>query len=278
MGKSRILGNQVEPTEDQLEIMDEMIRKLQKASMAEIPLAMQKAFRVISSPKFFLRIAELADTASDETERQELTTLATTLTKALESVVASGKLELDQRSLDLRAILQAAAEPGTGEFFVPLTPSQIQDMRIVMEELEPRRLDEAFLTTVDSWMNKSVKDGMDGMFLILQKVLQLYSGIQLFRARQAQKQQQNATNTPTPSSILFDKLLSIDADEWKKELQRPDRRAILTHLISDIHKTMETIVLELQTGSMAQRVQAEYVRGLVATIEAIRSDNSKHEE
>jgi len=40
-------------------------------------------------------------------------------------------------------------------------------------------------------------------------------------------------------------------------------------LVSEVQKTMEGVVLGLENGSMAQRVQAEFLRELVTRIEAI---------
>ena len=40
-------------------------------------------------------------------------------------------------------------------------------------------------------------------------------------------------------------------------------------LVKEVQKTMESVILGLENGSMAQRVQAEYLRELVTRIEAI---------
>jgi hypothetical protein len=140
--------------------MDEMITKLANAKPYELPNAVRRAFRVISSPQFFLRIAQRTDTATDDTEKEKLSALASNLVSTLEAVVETTEETLDERAKEVEQVLKAAAEPDSGEFLVPLLPAQVQAMRKVVESLEPSSLDEGFLSTVDAFMMKSHQDGM----------------------------------------------------------------------------------------------------------------------
>ena len=63
--RSGLEGNQRQPTANELSIMDEMITKLAEAKPYELPNAVRRAFRVCSSPRFFMRIAERARTTAD---------------------------------------------------------------------------------------------------------------------------------------------------------------------------------------------------------------------
>lgn len=263
---SRIEGNQLQPTEADLEIMDEMITKLSNAKPYELPNAVRRAFRVISSPRFFIRIAERTDMAEDSVEKEKLSSFAANLVSTLEVVVETTEETLDERAKEVEAVLKAAAEPETGEFLVPLLPSQVEEMWKKMEGLEPSSLDEGFLSTVDAWMNKSHQDGMDGMVGILQKVLQMYSGIQVSRARA----NLDGNSESTPASELFEKLLKVDTDLWDVEIRNGTKEIKCSVLIKEIQKTMEGVVLGLENGSMAQRVQAEYLSELVTRAEAIQ--------
>ncbi|KAG7367590.1 hypothetical protein IV203_030261 [Nitzschia inconspicua] len=269
--RSRIEGNQREPTEQELQIMDEMIDKLSVAKPFELPNAVRRAFRVISSPRFFLRIADRTDKAKDEMERKKLETLASNLVATLEAVVETTEEKLDERAKEVEQVLKAAAEPETGEFLVPLLPEQVKAMRKVVENLEPSSLDEGFLSTVDAFMMKSHQDGMDGMVEILQKCLQQYSGVSILRARKLVAKE---TSNDNKAAQLFDKLLEMDAGSWDVEIKNSiqnDNDLTPQSLIGEIQKTMETVVLGLENGSMAQRVQAEYLRELVSRVEALET-------
>lgn len=270
--RSRLQGNQVNPTARDLEVMDEMIMKLANAKPYELPNAVRRAFRVISSPKFFMRIAELTDATKDETEKEKLGALASNLVATLEVVVETTEEQLDERAKEVEDVVKAAAEPESGEFLVPLLPAQVQAMRQKVESLEPSSLDEGFLSTVDAWMNKSHEDGMDGMVGILQKVLQMYSGVQILRARE--RLAGPSTTEKTPAAQLFEKLLTVDADQWDVEIRNGTKDVKPAALIGEIQRTMETVVLGLENGSMAQRVQAEFLRELVSRAESARPSES----
>ena len=265
--RSRLEGNQLDPTEQDIKVMDEMITKLAVAKPYELPNAVRRAFRVISSPQFFMRVATLADQAEDPEEKEKLGALASNLVATLEAVVETTEETLDERAQEVEKVVKAAAEPESGEFLVPLLPAQVAAMRKTLAELEPSSLDEGFLSTVDAFMNKCHQDGMDGMVGILQKVLQMYSGLQIIRARE-----QSESESSTPASELFQKLLEIDTELWDAEIRNGTREDVkVSALISEIQRTMETVVLGLENGSMAQRVQAEYLRELVTRAEAIQS-------
>lgn len=253
--------------------MDEMVMKLADAKPYDLPNAVRRAFRVVSSPRFFMRIAELTDKATDPVEKDKLAALASNLVATLEVVVETTEETLDERAKEVETVLKAAAEPETGDFLVPLLPKQVQAMRKVVEGLEPSSLDEGFLSTVDAFMNKSHQDGMDGMVEILQKCLQQYSGVSILRARKNVDEGDNEASS-TKASDLFDKLLEIDTDSWDDEIRSglaSSDDMTTQKLTNEIQKTMENVVLGLENGSMAQRVQAEYLRELVTRVEAIEA-------
>ena len=145
--------------------MDEMVMKLADAKPYELPNAVRRAFRVVSSPQFFLRIAYLNDKATSAEEKEKLAALSSNLVATLEVVVETTEETLDERAKEVEKVVKAAAEPDTGDFLVPLLPQQVQAMREVVEGLEPSSLDEGFLSTVDAFMNKSHQDGMVRAFV-----------------------------------------------------------------------------------------------------------------
>jgi hypothetical protein len=254
--------------------MDEMIDKLAIAKPYELPNAVQRAFRVISSPQFFLRIAARQDMASTETEKSRLSALASNLVSTLEAVVSTTEDKLDERAKEVESVVKAAAEPVTGEFLVPLLPERVSSMRDTLLKLDPSSLDEGFLSTLDAWMNKSHQDGMDGMVTILQKCLQLYAGIVLDRALSLTPACGDDVSSPESAADhrkaieVFRALLRSDADRWDAELSQTDER-LLPSVQSVVQRTMEVVVLSAaEAGTMAQRVQGEYLKEIVKRIEA----------
>jgi hypothetical protein len=268
--KSGLDGNQREPTPQELSIMDEMITKLADAKPYELPNAVRRAFRVCSSPRFFMRIAERADRAATDLEVQKLSALASNLLATLEAVIETTEETLDERAKDIENIVKEAAEPDSGEFLVPLSPQRVDAMFASMIKLPVNALDEGFLSTIDAWTQKAFEDGMDGMVTILQKVLQLYAGLQVKRARE-----QIGLASSTPVNELLETLLVTDTDRWDAEIRRglsSGNEALSSpKLVTEIQKTMESVVLGLDNGSMAQRVQAEYLRELLLRVEKFQN-------
>ena len=252
--------------------MDEMIDKLADAKPYELPNAVQRAFRVISSPQFFLRIANRMDQAADTEQRDKLQALASNLVSTLEAVVSTTTDRLEERSQQVQKIIAAAAEPDSGEFLVPLSTERLAAMRAAMRKLDTADLDQGFVSTIDTWMNKSHKDGLDGMVTILQQALQMYAGIVLARTRK--EQQSSNTNKTQPEATaadIVDQLLDIDADQWATVLRANKEQ--LDKVVAEIQRTMETIVLGLEAGSAIQQVQAEYLREMVTRAEAVQKES-----
>lgn len=245
------------PSGDELAIMDEMIDKLAAAKPYELPAAVKRAFRIIRSPPFFLRIAERTDAAATDEERERLQALASNLASTLEVVVETTEEQLDERAANVEKVVKAAAEPDSGEFLVPLTTERLAAMQSTLQALDESALDEGFLATLDSWIVKSHQDGMDLMVGILQKVLQMYAGLQITRYLQ-----RNSSSDDEMAELV--QLLASDADTWPSQIKAAKDMADLK---KQVQKTMETVVLSLETGSMAQQVQAEYLKELLKRVE-----------
>jgi len=88
-------------------------------------------------------------------EKEKLSALADNLVNTIQAVVSMTEDSLDERAKDVERVVKAASEPDSGEFLVPLSIERVEAMRKVMEDLEGEDLNEGFLTTVDSWMNKA---------------------------------------------------------------------------------------------------------------------------
>lgn len=268
--------------------MDDMITKLSNAKPYELPNAVSTAIRVVSSPRFFMRIAERNDMETDPAEKEKLASLAQNLVSTIEAVVSTAEDRLEDRAKNVENVVKAAAEPDTGEFLVPLSPERVAAMRVTLNKIDPIDQDEGFLSTIDAWMNKSHEDGLDGMVGILQKLLQMYAGGAVARARvellanvgaaisgedQAKADEviaEQEASGPTPAAEFMDELISMEPDFWdlriKEEIAK-EGGVSAAALTSEVQRTMETVVLGLENGSMNQRVQAEYLKELVTRIE-----------
>ena len=152
---SRFEGMQRDPTASELAVMDDMITKLSNAKPYELPNAVSRAIRVVSSPRFFLRIAERADATTDAMEKEKLSALADNLVNTIQAVVSMTEDTLDERAKEVEKVVKAASEPDSGEFLVPLSKERVEAMRKEVEGLEEESLNEGFLSTIDSWMNKA---------------------------------------------------------------------------------------------------------------------------
>jgi len=66
----------------------------------------------------------------------------------------------------------------------------------------------------------------------------------------------------------------MDTDMWDAEMTKEflsEGGVSSKALISEVQRTMEAVVLGLENGSMAQRVQAEFLKELVTRIERVET-------
>jgi hypothetical protein len=276
---SRLEGNRRDPTPQELSVMDEMIDRLADAKPYDLPNAVRRAFRVISSPRFFMRIAARADQAESGYDRERLSALANNLVSTIEAVVSTTTDQLDERAKQVQSVVQQAAEPDTGEFLVPLLPQRVQAMRAAMEQLDSADLDEGFLSTIEAWIQKSHRDGMDGMVGILQQALQMYAALQIQRSRPTttrtrpeEPEQIMASDDSAAAALLLDQLLGTDAESWDRVIYQADAE-IRHKALALVQRTTESLILSLETGSFAQRVQAEYLAEINKRLEAAISSS-----
>jgi len=136
-------------------------------------------------------------------------------------------------------------------------------------------------------MHLLIQDGMDGMVTIMQKALQIYAGLVISNARvqlqasvgaavsgesqaAAAKAAAEELKTNSAASKLLEELLRVDTDSWDNEIRKGfEGDCTKEDLVKEIQRTMEGVLLGLENGSMAQRVQAEFLRELVTRVEAV---------
>eukprot|EP00633_Aureoumbra_lagunensis_P006400 CAMPEP_0197315098 /NCGR_PEP_ID=MMETSP0891-20130614/36712_1 /TAXON_ID=44058 ORGANISM="Aureoumbra lagunensis, Strain CCMP1510" /NCGR_SAMPLE_ID=MMETSP0891 /ASSEMBLY_ACC=CAM_ASM_000534 /LENGTH=292 /DNA_ID=CAMNT_0042803885 /DNA_START=225 /DNA_END=1104 /DNA_ORIENTATION=- len=240
--------------------------------------------RSVGRPQFFLRIAELCDSANGE-RRQQLEALADNLSATLSAVAERTESRLEDASQRLAQIISAAAEEDSGEFLVPLSDTKLKALRTSVENaLTKNQLDEAVLSTVHASTKKAQEDGLDGVVAILRKLLQLYAASTLNFIIQPPNSSEQAQNNTQPNSSFhpdyqaaidcYSELMASDADKhWDSILQRNLKgdppKVGKNQLLAVVQAQIEQTVLLQENGSFAQRVQAEFLREIVARIETI---------
>ena len=202
----------------------------------------------------FLRIASMSDETSDEERKRKLAALADNLVATLEVVEKRTEEKMDGASKLIQDIVAEAAEPN-GEFIVPLSASRVEAMRSkILQNLDS--IDDGLLSTAFAYMKKAADDGLDGMVVILQKLLQLWAACDLVSAGEA--------------NPVVERLLRAESEGWDRIIAdatggpspETDREA----LVAAVQSSVERVVLQKASGSPAQRVQAEFLRELMARI------------
>ena len=244
---------------------DTLIEEMLETAPYELPSVVSRSLKMVSSPSFFVRIAELNDKARSSEDKKRLAALADTVMTTLDVIVRRTEEQVDTSAETLQSILSAAAEED-GEFLVPLSAAKALALRAAVLERAPV-LDDGFLSTVNAWMRKSEETGLSGMVTMLQNVLQQYASTVLMRNPAL-----TATSTPETIADLLDKIMATDPATWDaaitSELGRADAVCDVEELLGEVQARIETIVLGQGAGSISQQVQAEYLRELTDRIQA----------
>ena len=94
---------------------DDVIKAMLTAAPYELPGLVSRSLKTVSSPTFFVRIAELSDAAKTEDDKKALSSLATNLVNTLEVIVQRTEEKVDGASTLLQEILAGRArEHGAG--------------------------------------------------------------------------------------------------------------------------------------------------------------------
>lgn len=253
--------------------LDDLIDTLMSATDAN-DLTKKVAENLFSfDQRFWLRLATRNDTATTDEDKERLASLAKVVMQLVDAMVKQTAEQLSDSSEILQEILKAAADERTGEWQLPLPPSQLEAMRAVMDKYEDR-LDEALISNCYAWMRKASEDKLDGMVALLQKVLQVYAGRQLSAAAKVDSASDKASN----ASAFITQLLAEDEALWTRLLRA---RLLVEQDISEasfmeaLQRRMESVVLGLPSGSYAQRVQAEYLKELESRAKGVFEDIAK---
>jgi hypothetical protein len=128
--------------------------------------------------------------------------------------------------------------------------------------MDSSTVDEAVLSNAYAWMRKASDDGLDGMVVIVQRVLQLWAG------RELAKPGAGASPDPTAEALL-QQLLAAPEEDWAALLAAAKAAGTSeTGFTRVLQQRMEAVVLGVANGSYAQRVQAEFLKEIEARAKA----------
>lgn len=123
---------------------DALIEQLRKANAQQVQGLLAENIRSIDQ-SFWMRVADLADAAPDNAERDALADFASMIAREVESMIAQAEQKLDTDAVSVQEFLKVIAD-ADGQFTVPIPEERIQALR---EELQQRPgLDDGFVATI----------------------------------------------------------------------------------------------------------------------------------
>jgi len=243
--------------------LDELIDVL-LAGRTQQELARLVAENIVAiDKKFWLRVATRNDTASTNEEKERLQVMASAVMMIVDTVVKKTEQQLSDSSKTLQAIMTAACDE-KGQWFLPLRKNEVEAVRAALDRHEAQ-LDDAMLSNAFAWIRKCSEDRFDTMVQLIQKVLQLY----------AAKQLQTKETEGVEGAV--NQVLYAEEHEWGPLVEKFAKEGVITEpsFMGGLQKRMETTVLGLQSGSYAQRIQAEYLKEVEARAKDVFRDLAK---
>jgi len=218
---------------------------------------------------FFLRLAARSDTALEDHTRDAMVRLAEQVMTLLDGVVREAERRSDA-SGDVLTTIVAAAAQDDGQFLVPLSAKSVSRMRAaVVKASTSGALDEGVVANAYAWIRKASEDGLDGMVVILQRVLQLYAQSAL------------PAEGGSPIAQLIDKVVASDEEQWDALLREGlhglgEQQAMdADSFFKCLQSRMEKTVLDAGAGTFSQRVQAEYLKEIEDRASAVLKEKGQ---
>jgi hypothetical protein len=249
--------------------LDELIDILLSATDAN-DLTQKVAENMLSfDQRFWLRLATRTDSAAEPEDRERLASLAKVVMQLVDAMVRKTNSQLTDSAGVLQEILKAAADERTGEWKLPLPADKVAAMRAAMDA-RAEFIDEALLSNCFAWMRKASDDNLDGMVVILQKVLQLYAS----RALSIGDAATSSGSSSSPAESTLSELLKADEGTWAPIIRKKAQDGEISEVsfLEALQRKMECVVLGLSSGSYSQRVQAEYLKELESRSKEVFAD------
>ncbi|GAX72617.1 hypothetical protein CEUSTIGMA_g73.t1 [Chlamydomonas eustigma] len=240
--------------------LDELIDRMLSASN-EQQMAQAVAENIVAiDTKFWMRLATRNDTAASKEDKEKLQYIANSVMVLVDAIVRKSEQQLSDSGKVLQEVLSAAADE-KGEWYLPLAPAQVLGMRRALDD-NAAYLDEALLSNAFAWIRKCSEDGFDTMAQLIQKVLQLYAARQL-----------KGLETEGISGVV-NSVVYAEEKEWASIIKGGVDAGEVSEpaFMEELQRRMERVVLGLQSGSYAQRVQAEYLKEVEARAKAVFKD------
>eukprot|EP00899_Mesostigma_viride_P024773 jgi/Mesvir1/5480/Mv15530-RA.1 len=234
---------------------DKLIDKLLQCSEKELPTTV--ADNLLSfDQSFWLRMATRAEATENAQGKEKLLTMASLLMRMVDRLVKEANKSMGASARLLQDIVKQAANE-RGEFVVPLSAGQVQNMKKMMAA-NRKSLDEAFLSNVFAYMRKANEDGLDGMVIIFQRVLQLHAGFLL-------SDMAGPTGFGASASAkLLQSIISAEEEEWdgilRSSLSGAQAPVSSAEFFKALQQRMEKSILGLPNGSYSQRVAGEFLK------------------
>lgn len=259
--------------------MDELIEDLIDVRPSELPsrLDNRQVIRTVGQPAFFLRIAELSDATTSIERQDKLRKLAERLSATLEAAFEGGEKTVEDASKRLSEIVNAAADDD-GEFYVPLS----DEKRLGLSKaVAAANVDEPLLSALNSVAKTAKDDGLDGVVVILQTVLQMYAAQALvFDPEQIASDVGAETPEIHPDYVsaldCYSQVLEANPDSWDLLLTAAMANDVTKGaLLNIVQAQIERVLAQQVNGSWKQRVLAEFLTELVKRIEACAPEDQQ---
>jgi len=272
------------------ELLDAIIEQLVDShGTDQLPQVVGQNAKAISSPAFFLRIAELADEASKkgDAERQKLLGVVSETTVAvLSKMVENAESTLDDANTVVEAVVSAAAD-SSGVFRLPLSPEQEEAVRSQLGRFWSD-CNEAFLQTLQAWISKADGDAatnedIKGMADILRRVLQIFTAESLtkdFDVEAGSLEGMEDEDIAKKADAGVAALLDANPDHWRAETLRISNEFGISadQLLAAVQMRVQMVVLSQANGSLRQRVQAEFLRELMKQLQEAGGTSAQRED
>lgn len=244
---------------------DELIGELRKAPADQLANVLASNFKQVDA-SLFLRLAEMADEADDDSERDDIATLSTRIASTVEQLLAQAGSKLDADAEVVQELMRLAANE-QGEFTVPVPAANIAKVRAEVQS-KLGQIDDGFVGTLEAYMKKASDDGLEGLVEVLRELLQVYATERMVKMLEVA--------TPAEVVQVVRKTLEAPPADWEAQLraqmQADDAAASPDMVLGALQDKMGEVVLGMPSGSKVQGVLAEMLNELISRTRTIEAE------